>query len=120
MIGNETHDDTTDLATPTTDRTFTPTEQRDARRLLADLRAWGQTLRDATPPSFIPLTAAERLTLHAWGQFAATATRLERLLGGERPETAETRDTDADADMTTSAGEATRSPGRVRREVTCE
>ena len=108
-MSNETHDDTTDLAAPTTadaDRTFTPAEQCDARRLLADLRAWGQTLRDATPPSFIPLTAAERLTLHAWGQFAATATRLERLLGGERPETAETRDTGADTDTTRREGGA--------------
>ena len=99
-MSNDTHDTTE----TTTDRTFTPAEQRDARHLLDDLRAWGQTLRDATPPSFFPLTAAERLTLHAWGQFAATATRLERLLGGERPETAETRDTDADTDTTRREG----------------
>jgi len=84
VINNE-HDD--DTQAPTTDRTFTPVQQRDARRLLADLRAWAETLRDATPPGLLfAFSSSERLTMHAWGQFEATAKRLERLVDGE-PET---------------------------------
>ena len=63
-----------------TDRTFTPDEQRDARRLLADLRAWGQVLRDSTPPSLtFFLTPAERIGPHAWQQYQAVVGQLERL-----------------------------------------
>jgi len=77
-MSNDTHDTTE----TTTDRTLTPAEQRDARHLFDDLRAWGQVLRDTTPPGFglfyVP-TPAERIATHAWQQYQAVVGQLERL-----------------------------------------
>lgn len=75
----------------TNETPLTPDERTEARRLLADMLAWGQILRDAQPPvSVFPIfqPPEQRIGWNAWAQLQAAAKRLESLLGSQ-PETPE-------------------------------
>jgi len=76
-MSNDTHDTTE----TTSANTITPDERAEARRLIADLLAWGPVLRDAQAPGglFAQLTPEGRIASHAWTHFQAAAMKLERL-----------------------------------------
>ena len=87
-MSNDTHDTTE----TTSANTISPDERAEARRLIADLLAWGPVLRDAQAPGglFAQLTPEGRIASHAWTHFQAAAKKLERLFAdaadGQAPE----------------------------------